>query len=762
MKKLLLLFIFAIMSVPAIFANEVYFYFQDGEEDDFELMAPQSLVSIWNETDEEPVLVPDDMAFMSYQFEGAKILRISASDFDFEVVVEVEGDDYFLDKEDTEWYLTLLPEADNLEIYVRVYLAGQAPGQSASNVTMNFNIQTEDSEIANPGECVSISYFDINLFQTVTLQIEDNYAGASVAPGAAFEIVPAEGYVVTDVMTYLPGVASISEPGDDENVWRLSVSYEPESDFAAFFVTVAKAETENPEPEPTDATITQIEALQWKVEWPAYTLISQTDTDYNNNNAFITDSRGKITILYADLHGEHENPAITFPEWGNYFTINLGGLNLEEGTYALTIPEEYVSLGTERTPSTAQYFELEVGKSVENSYNVQISDVDGNTFDISWENVTKLTPGVTEGAYVRNVMTNEEFQLEYLKDDMYSKCNLRIYNNSILRVNLTNNGLNLTSGLYEFYLPADYVKFNDTETGNEAIEAYMFTYNTLWSEGEIEFTALPDENKLVVKWVDATEIAYNTEYKGDGQGISGITIFDSSNIYINLDYPEDFTISGNVLTIDLTGMPIADGECTLLIPEDCLFVTVDGITDYTFGTSFRFNYGNGEGPDGPKFYDGIATWSHQTGNTVYTDQVIEVSWNNNELAFVADAEKFSVHSFTTGILELAYGADVNLSEDKTKILISLASVPKGTYRVNVPEGCVTIDVDGTEYLNTATSMDGVIVSDQAGVASVVADGGRYTVVSVSGVVVLDTEDASALDRLPQGFYIVNGKKMFVK
>lgn len=752
----------AFVAVPAMLANEVYFYFQDGEEDDFELMAPQSLVSIWNVTDEE-MLPESENAFMSYTFEGAKILRISANDFDYEVVVDVDGadDTYFLEKEDTEWFLTLLPEANDLEIYVRVYLAGQAPGQGgASNVTLNFNVEAaEGSNIDNPGEFVSISYFDLSLFQMVDLNIQDNYAGTSVAPGTAFEIVPAEGYVINDIVTWLPGIASISAPGEDENIWRLSVSWEPEGDFASFFITVAKEASDDPVIDPSAATITQIQSLQWKVEWTAYNLISQTDTDYDNNNAFLTDAQGKVTVLYPDLHGEHADPAIIFPsEWGNYFTVNLEKLNLPNGLYTLTIPAGYVELGTERTPSAAQYFEIEVGKEVEVSYTVQFSEVDGNTFDISWENVTTLAPGVTEGAYMRNVMTNEEYPLLYLKDEMYSKCNLRIFNSNLLRVNLTNNYPDLPSGLYELYIPAGYVKFNGTSVGNEAIEGHMFTFNSLWSEGEIEFTSLPDENKLILTWVDATEIAYNTDYKGDGQGIYGVTLFDSSDYHINLDYPDDITISGNQMIIDLTEIPLDEGECSILVPEDCLFVTVDGITDYTFGVSFRFTYGNNDKPDTPELYNGIATWSHTTGSTVYSDQVVEVSWGDYELAFNGDRVPFSVHSPATGVVDLLYGIDVTLSDDNTHIMISLTSLPEGVYRVNVPEACVYIDVDGTFYLNTSTSMDGISVSASAGVESVVSDNGRYKVVNASGITVLDTDNAADLDRLPHGFYIINGKK----
>lgn len=754
MKKSLLLILMAFLAIPALHANEVYFYFQDGEEDDFELMAPQTLVSIWNETDEERVVVPDDMAFMSYEFEGPRILRISPDDFDYELTVNVDGneDTYILEQEETEWYLTLLSQADGLEIYVRVYLAGQAPGGGGtSNVEMNFMIQgAEGSGIENAGNCVSISYFDISLFKTVSVPVEEDFGSAVVAPGATFEIVPKEGYVVTDVMTYLPGVASVSEPGEDENVWRVAVSYEPEGDFATYFITVDKA-SDGPVVDPAEAIITQIEPLQWKVEWPGYLFISQTDTDYFDNNAFLTDKDNKVTVLYSNLHGDHADPEIIFPEdWGNYFTLNLQKLNLTDGVYTLTIPEGYVTLGSERVDSKAMNFDIEVGKTPDVNYTVQFSEVEGNYFDISWENVTLLTRGTTEGAYMRNVMTNEEYPLTYLHDDLYSQCQIRIYNGDRLRVNFTNNYPELPSGMYELYLPAGYVKFNGTEKSNEAIEGHFFSYSRPWSEGEIEFNALLDENKLTVTWKDASAISYNEDYEGDGQIIDGLTLFTGDYIY-NLDSQLDFSVNGNTLTVDLSGLTLEDGECILLIPEDSFFVTVNDVTNYTDGATFRFNYGNGDNPDVPQFYLGEATWTTVSGN------MLEVSWDNNELSFVENPEKCSVYNLETGLLNLEYGKEVWLSEDRTKLIISLEGLPELTYRVNVPEACVYILVPDAELLNQATSLDNFTSGVDA-----VATEGRFVVISLSGIVVLDTTNAADLDNLPRGFYIINGKKHLLK
>lgn len=776
MKKFYLFLLASILSIPAMMAGQVYFYFQDGEEDDFELEYPSSLVSIWNATVEEPVTVPEDMNFMSYIPDGAVILRISPSDFDYELVVSVDGNEdmYMLDKEETEWYLTLLPDANDLEIYVKVYLAGTAPGgDTISEVSMSFNVSAASgSDIANPGELLGISYFDRTNFQTANVSIEDNYGSAAVVPGTTFTVSPAEGYIISDITTYSFGVASISQPGEGDVEWYVAVDENPADNFASFFITLDKASGEGPgggdEPDQPGersqyAVITQIEPLQWTVTWEDYDFINSLDSEFDGTYAYLTDANGNKTILHANLHG-YENPQIFFPsEYGNYFTLNLEGLGLADGTYQLTIPAEYVSLveyGVNKVPNPEQQLSLTVGDTPDVSYTVQISALYDNYFDITWENVTMLAEGNTTGAYMVNVATNERYEMYFLEDYMYSKANLRIYNDNALRVSVTNNYPDLPTGTYKFYLPANYVTFNGTSTGNAPIDGYEFTYTRPWSEGEVELNGPSDDNKLTVTWVDASEILYDTTYPGDGNKIKGITIYDGNDNQIDVSYSDNITISGNSMIIDLNGLDLVPGQCNLLIPEECLYVTVDGVTDLTYGISLPFTYGESQGNDTPDLYTGPATWNVRSGSTVKAGSFVEVGWGDFELAIVEDAEQASIHTFETGILYLEYGSEVYLSDDKTKIVLDLSNMPSGKFRINVAEACVQFTVNGVTYRNQATSMDNVIIDNSGSVTSVIADqDGHFRVVNLNGVVILDTDNAADVINLPKGFYIINGKKV---
>lgn len=773
MKKFYMMLLAMLLAIPAMSAGTVEFYFQDGEEDDFEINNPQAYVSIWNATDEEKVSVPDDLAFMNYNVTGTVMLRIEPDDFDYEVTVSVEGDldMYNLEKDENQWFLTLYEGADDLQVYVSVYLKGFAPGgDQISEVSMSFNISAaSDSGVTDAGTHVGISYFDRSTFQDVEMTIEDNFASASVSAGTSFTLTPEEGYEITDIYTYIDGVASISKPGDGETEWRVAVSDSPSSDFGSFFVEIGKASGEGPgdggdEPgEKSDlASITHVADYQWQVMWEDYDFIVNPDSDYNDNNVTLTGPTGNKITLYNNAH-DNQEATIFFPEeYGNYFVVNLGSLNLANGDYTLSIPAGYVNLidlGEGTTPCPAQDLSLVLGEEVNEDFPVTISALEGNYFDISWKNVVSLKEANNTGAYMVNVETSERYDMKYLEDYNYSQANLRIYNGNVLRVNVTNNYPNLPDGTYKFYLPANYVTFNGTTTGNNAIEGHEFTYVAPWTPGEVEFNG-PANGKITATWVDATAIAWNEDYAGDGDKIHGVTVFNNVD-----DTPTDvsktnITISENVMTIDISSLNLSDGEYSILIPEDCLMVTVDGITDTNDSERYEFTIGDVENPDTPGIYNLAATWNVETNGTIYRDMLVEVSWKDFELTLVAGAEEASVRSDATGALFLEYGTEVYLSEDNMKLMMDLGKIPAGTYRINVPEACVEFKVDGVSYRNQGSSMDNVIISNLGGVAVVGADAsGRYRVVNFSGVTVLDTDDASAIEALPRGLYIINGQKV---
>lgn len=236
MKKLLLTLAALIMSVPALFAGSVTFYFQWGETE-MEIDNPSYWYNIWNDTKMEPVNLPSDW-FMFYDIEETTILKISPDDYDYGLDIIVsdfdETNNYDLYQEGSEWYLTLYQDTDNISFYLNLYEPGQTPGGGASEVSVNFNIEG----IANASNYVTISYFDRALWSDVT------YSGSpvQVAAGTSFEIIPVTGYIVSDIVSYNnDGIASISKPQVVTGTWNVAIENNPSGDNVSFDVTIATA-----------------------------------------------------------------------------------------------------------------------------------------------------------------------------------------------------------------------------------------------------------------------------------------------------------------------------------------------------------------------------------------------------------------------------------------------------------------------------------------------------------------------------------------
>ena len=341
-----------------------------------------------------------------------------------------------------------------------------------------------------------------------------------------------------------------------------------------------------------EAEMRQIDRLQWVLEWQDCSFINAQnaicDRENPQENAIsITATDGKETYLYMGSE-------VVFPDYGNSFSINLSGTDAAEGEYELFIPESYVLLYPGRIPNPAQTLTLTISDAPsEITYPVKISDLSGNSFEIYWENATSLEAGITQGAYIENIETGDRYDMLFLKGVEFSKANLRI-SGRYLYANITNNYPDLPDGTYSLYLPADYVKFNGTEKGNEVVDDYEFTYVAPWSEGKVETEGPTEEGIITITWTQASDISINEDYKGDGWGMAGITIYDGADEQLDVPYPTNVTVSENILTISLKGLDIMSGNCQLVVPEGYLFVTVKDETNLTTGVTYRFEYDNPE------------------------------------------------------------------------------------------------------------------------------------------------------------------------
>ena len=128
-----------------------------------------------------------------------------------------------------------------------------------------------------------------------------------------------------------------------------------------------------------------------------------------------------------------------------------------------------------------------------------------------------------------------------------------------------------------------------------------------------------------------------------------------------------------------------------------------------------------------------------------------------------DAEEIEVFQEYGARLALGYEASENASiEVKTTsegavAVLSFSKLPvdNGDYTLTVNEGTFTLDgVFSSPAISATFHYDAL-----SGVSLISAEG-KYTVISLDGKLLL--KDADSLDSLEKGFYIVNGKKTFIK
>ena len=90
-------------------------------------------------------------------------------------------------------------------------------------------------------------------------------------------------------------------------------------------------------------------------------------------------------------------------------------------------------------------------------------------------------------------------------------------------------------------------------------------------------------------------------------------------------------------------------------------------------------------------------------------------------------------------------------------------IGNGTYILEIPDGYF-YDGNGREI--KGITLKYTVKNDSgetAGIEDVVMENGNgWTVYSISGIEILKTTDASRVEALPAGLYIINGTKVYIK
>ena len=206
-----------------------------------------------------------------------------------------------------------------------------------------------------------------------------------------------------------------------------------------------------------------------------------------------------------------------------------------------------------------------------------------------------------------------------------------------------------------------------------------------------------------------------------------------------------------------------EGSYTLVIPAN--FFTITANDDRTEGNKeITATYKYTEGGVLPIEY----SYSITPADDDYVDNstVIEVAFFGEEVASVAydasitgdDAPHFfNLEGHSNPTVEIK-----SVGQGKYEFSIVNPFTESGAYTFVIPDGYFTITAtDGRVEGAVAITVD--YNYKESGIAVVAADAdGNYVVYNMVGHCVLRTSDASKVKALAPGFYVVNGKKLFVK
>lgn len=94
-----------------------------------------------------------------------------------------------------------------------------------------------------------------------------------------------------------------------------------------------------------------------------------------------------------------------------------------------------------------------------------------------------------------------------------------------------------------------------------------------------------------------------------------------------------------------------------------------------------------------------------------------------------------------------------------EITFATPATNAGTYNINVWSGAFILDgAIESPQLSATYTVDPTIT----GIAGIYAEDGLYTVVNVQGIVIMRNATADRVKALPEGLYIINGKKAFIR
>ncbi len=499
--------------------------------------------------------------------------------------------------------------------------------------------------------------------------------------------------------------------------------------------------------------------------------ISVVHTEFINQNigkAELKDAEGNVVATVANA--EQVIPEEEADNWDYMPTEIVLTLNTEitaEGTYTLSMPEGFLIYGSNYENSPAIDVPYTIGTVSPNLILTSTNPENGSTIS-------------SEDAYMIQFIFDEDVTITKdatisITDRLYNSytATLRVYPttlNTATVMNFTNESgkffENLPNGSYFVQLGAGSVAGVESGKLNEAVEISF----TVGEAGPVDpstlFTFTPAVNSTVeslkeiyIEHAESLNANLGTAELKDANG--NVVATGTAETYIPEDKQDDydnFQYEPVIVIVTLDKEITAEGTYTLSMPEGFLIYGID----YENSPAMDVTYTIGAATPV------LTLVSTNPGMNATVD--IEEA---NMIQFFFDEDIETTQNVSISIvddLSNKYTATVKVdAETSTAVTVInfynasfkfFKSLPEATYTVNLAAGSVAGIASGE--LNEDIEIT-FTVSDQNGLNSLFDDEvSRYDVYTINGVRVMSTTEKAHLNELEAGFYIINGKKIYLR
>jgi len=503
--------------------------------------------------------------------------------------------------------------------------------------------------------------------------------------------------------------------------------------------------SENPLPEGEDVfiyiSLPEVQTLglePFKADEPVGPWVTYNDIALT---ATTDEAEGDWEVGY-DFVQHYGEPVLRFIVNASVFTKN-GTLTIkaEEGAFTVN--------GSEASPAID--YSVKFGESKEYKINVTptpettVSAADLHTITIEFAEAQSLAidgfegilqQGVGGGIYINeSKVTVDGNKATITIDSEYNftpgTWNLQIYEGSFLIDGVQPSGEINAS----WTVDGSSVSFNWQPTPGIDIvnQGYGIEAGFFFDEGNT--VRINDKTGIVVKFDDQVlgEMDWNNY-----ETVAGASIMAGSS-----DYP-------NVLMISAGGgflnNPETTGKLSVTIAAGAISVSGEATTEeisYTWNVIKKKDY--------------TVALTPADGETITEAfEQITIEFTDAQTAELFHLASIQLRSSNYSYMETAQSAEAVEDAEHPTFIITFPKVElNGTYILSIRDGAFTLDgaqtspaVNAQYKVNISSGIDGIAADEN----------GKYTVVTISGVVLLQNADAEAVKALPAGIYVINGVK----